>query len=321
MKKISVIIPVYNVEKYLDRCIKSVLNQTYTDFELILIDDGSTDKSGEIADSYAKSDSRVIVKHVKNGGSSSARNIGLDIASGEYITFIDSDDYVDSDYLETLEKNMTDDVDLVATQAEYSNEKGEPVYVLDPPVEMKTTYSDTRNYMGRNRHFWACMALYRRDVLGTLRFDLSYHVGEDVLFYYTYMRKTRKIKHLSKRMYHYVLYTESACHGTFNIKKFTEYYAWEHICNMNADIPKVQRICRGEYGKRMFRQLLLMRKSHTDNEEIKKKIRKCMRKNFFCYMQLKGYCIRKKTRLFYMLYMFGFDKAIDYIKSCRKNKK
>lgn len=99
---ITVIVPVYNIEDYLERCINSILNQTYRDFDLILVDDGSTDKSGSIADRFAKNDSRIKVVHKTNGGSSSARNAALDIATGEYISFVDSDDYIEPDFLEKL---------------------------------------------------------------------------------------------------------------------------------------------------------------------------------------------------------------------------
>jgi len=99
---VSVIVPIYNIEDCLEKCIDSILNQTYTDFELILSDDGSTDKSGEIADNYEVKDARVKVIHKPNGGSSSARNAAIKIAKGEYYSFIDSDDYVEPDFLEKL---------------------------------------------------------------------------------------------------------------------------------------------------------------------------------------------------------------------------
>lgn len=103
MAEVSIIIPVYKVEKYLSRCLDSVLNQTFTNFEVILVDDCSPDKSGEICDEYAKKDSRIKVIHrEKNGGLSVARNSGLAVACGEFISFIDSDDHVTSDYLEKL---------------------------------------------------------------------------------------------------------------------------------------------------------------------------------------------------------------------------
>ena len=101
---ISIIVPVYNIEEYLPRCIESILKQTYTNLELILVDDGSTDRSGEICDDYAKLDARVRVHHKENGGSSSARNAGILLAKGQYIGFVDSDDYIEAD----MYKRMVD---------------------------------------------------------------------------------------------------------------------------------------------------------------------------------------------------------------------
>ena len=101
-KLVSIIIPVYNVEKYLAECIESVLKQTYQNIEILLIDDGSPDNSGKICDEYEEKDSRVRVIHKENGGVSSARNVGLEQANGEYITFIDSDDFVSESYIEEL---------------------------------------------------------------------------------------------------------------------------------------------------------------------------------------------------------------------------
>lgn len=104
---ISVVVPVYKVEKYLERCINSVLSQSYKDLEVILVDDGSPDKCGKICDEYAKKDDRVKVIHKENGGQSSARNIGIQEAKGQYISFIDSDDYLEKNAYETLIKVAT----------------------------------------------------------------------------------------------------------------------------------------------------------------------------------------------------------------------
>lgn len=105
-EKISIIVPVYNVEKYLDNGIRHILNQTYHNLEVILVDDGSTDSSGEICDRYAAQDSRVHVAHKKNGGSSSARNVGLELATGDYIGFLDADDYADETMYEVLYRTV-----------------------------------------------------------------------------------------------------------------------------------------------------------------------------------------------------------------------
>ena len=104
---VSVILPVYNVEKYLIKCLDSVIRQTYQKLEIILVDDGSTDSSGKICDEYANKDGRIKVFHKKNGGLSDARNYGIERSTGEYLAFIDSDDYVDDDYIEFL-MNLTE---------------------------------------------------------------------------------------------------------------------------------------------------------------------------------------------------------------------
>ena len=117
MKKVSIIIPVYKVEMYISRCLDSILNQIYTEWEAILIDDCSPDKSGEICDEYAKKDSRFKVIHrEKNGGASAARNQGLEIATGEYIAFIDSDDYVTEKYLTDEKDNIDIIIDFIVAK-------------------------------------------------------------------------------------------------------------------------------------------------------------------------------------------------------------
>ena len=108
MAKVSVIVPVYNVEKYLKQCLDSIVDQTLEDLEIVLVDDGSVDSSGTICDEYAKKDARIKVIHKKNGGLSDARNVAIDIAKGEYITFVDSDDYVTDDYVESLYKLLVE---------------------------------------------------------------------------------------------------------------------------------------------------------------------------------------------------------------------
>ena len=105
-EKISIIIPVYNVEKYLRRCLNSIINQTYKDIEIILVDDGSTDNSGKICDEYKEKDNRIVVIHKENGGLSDARNAGIDIAKGKYIGFIDSDDFADIRMYEIIYNNF-----------------------------------------------------------------------------------------------------------------------------------------------------------------------------------------------------------------------
>ena len=116
MPKISVIVPVYNVENYIEKCIESILSQTYTDFELLLINDGSSDKSGSICDAYVNKDERIRVFHKKNEGVSIARNLGIKRSLGEWICFVDSDDWVENLYLEKFVENKELDEDTMVSQ-------------------------------------------------------------------------------------------------------------------------------------------------------------------------------------------------------------
>ena len=134
---ISVIVPVYNVKLLLPRCIDSLLNQKFTDYELLLIDDGSTDGSGEICDEYGEKDSRIKVIHKSNEGVSKARNKGIDEAKGEWITFVDSDDYVGFDYLSNLYTCTNPDIDLVVLSLKHMRENGEVLYDYQLPKEEK----------------------------------------------------------------------------------------------------------------------------------------------------------------------------------------
>ena len=135
MPKISVIVPVYNTEKYLHRCVDSILAQAFTDFELLLIDDGSTDSSGAICDEYAQADPRVRVFHIENGGASTARNLGLDNALGDWITFVDSDDWIGSNmYKDMITKAYEDKSEMVVCGVVIENNKIEKVQ-LQCPIE------------------------------------------------------------------------------------------------------------------------------------------------------------------------------------------
>ncbi len=139
MPTLSVIVPVYNTDKYLPRCICSILNQSYTDFELILVDDGSTDGSGRICDEYAEKDKRIRVLHKENGGVSSARNVGLDNAKGEWVCFVDSDDEMMLDGLKVMEEGLSGDVALVMAGYKVLDEEGNVVYSIETRISKKIT--------------------------------------------------------------------------------------------------------------------------------------------------------------------------------------
>lgn len=175
MPTFSIIVPVYNTEKYLDKCVHSILKQTYPDFELILVDDGSTDQCPQMCDTYQKKDSRVKVLHKKNGGVSSARNLGISVAEGTYIWFIDSDDYIEPFSLQQLYEAQQDkDADMYIFNCR--NERGLFSGTFD---EFLCKY-----YFTYIVGFGPWNKLYKRKIIidNGIRFDQEETVGEDLLF-------------------------------------------------------------------------------------------------------------------------------------------
>lgn len=206
---ISIIIPVYNAAKYLCRCIDSILTQSYTDFELLLIDDGSKDASGAICDAYAVKDSRVRVFHKENGGVSSARNVGLDNAQGEYITFCDADDYVGAGWLEAYHGPMSENIDFIVqgyhrVVADVADEK-----LLQP---MRGDTKPAKQEMVKHLVTSSCFGYiwvkaFRQSLIEEhrLRFDESSSFTEDAQFIAEYLVYSTSFQILDKAYYYYIV--------------------------------------------------------------------------------------------------------------------
>ena len=219
---ISIIIPVYNVEHYLDKCLESVINQTYKNIEIILINDGSTDDSLSILEKYKKVDKRVKVINKKNGGVSSARNAGLDICKGKYITFIDSDDYVDTDYVEILYKKAKKyDVDIVFSNAievfKNGNTKNDKKIIKDILLDKEKTY---KNLFSEKNIKTACWGnLYKADIIKDIRFDTNLHIAEDFKFLVDVISNINNSVMIPDRKYYYYVRENSLFHSIFNEDK------------------------------------------------------------------------------------------------------
>lgn len=203
---ISVIIPVYNAEKYLTTCLDSVIEQSFSKLEIILVDDGSSDLSGTICDDYAKRDHRIQVVHKSNGGPSSARNAGLDVATGDWVTFIDSDDYAEADLCEYLlclaQKHNADLVQCGAFWEDAINTK----HILKPAKD--TVFAAGANGFDADAWFhfgngnWG--KLYRRSMISDIRFDPAYSIGEDLYFNFHALARAGCVVLGSEAKYHYV---------------------------------------------------------------------------------------------------------------------
>ena len=193
--KISVIIPVYNAESTLRRCVDSVLAQTFTDFECLLINDGSKDRSGEICDEYAARDSRIRVFHKENGGVSSARNVGLDNATGEWIAFVDSDDWVGEKYLESFSEYLDADLIIGGYMRVKNNEILNDNYWDFIPEGL---YYSREKFLESNlslrvfRVPWA--KLFKRSIAENLKFDIKIRVGEDSIYVMEYLSNITSLR-------------------------------------------------------------------------------------------------------------------------------
>ncbi len=208
---ISIIVPAYNVEKYLSRCIDSVLVQTFSNFELILIDDGSTDHSSEICDKYAAKDSRIKVIHKENGGQSSARNTGLEIATGKYIGFVDSDDWISTDcfeYLYTLIEKFNADAVSADFVFAYENkpfsfqsDKNPKEKIIASAEDILCYYLKQDKMHGKN-DFAVWGKLFKRELFHELRFPTSKIFEDNIINFKLFQKCSRYVKS-TKKIYAY----------------------------------------------------------------------------------------------------------------------
>lgn len=213
MSRVSIIVPVYNGERYLDKCIESVLGQTHVDLELILVDDGSRDSSGAICDSWAEQDGRVKVIHQRNQGVSAARNAGLDIATGDYIGFVDADDEIAPETYETV-LNKIGDHDIVMWDAAtvWGDGRTEPDTIPLLETDCVVTKKDwTPKLLGQMAGS-ACRCLYRAECISGIRFPQGIKFSEDRLFNLYAMGRCHSLQYLKTPLYYRLMHAESAVH-------------------------------------------------------------------------------------------------------------
>ena len=218
---ISVIVPVYNVEKYLDRCVESIVNQTYLNLEIVLVDDGSPDKCPLMCDCWAEKDHRIKVIHKQNGGLSDARNAGMAVAKGKCITFIDSDDWIETDAFDIMLNRMVkDDSDVVSCGVKWVSEDDRLLYevsvaedeIVDNLTAMREIISDGK----LRQHVWN--KLYKRELIADIPFEKGkYH--EDVFWSYQVFGRAKKVTLMKDSFYHYVQRSNSIMGERYSVKR------------------------------------------------------------------------------------------------------
>lgn len=269
MPTISVIVPVYKVEPYIHQCIDSILAQTYTDFELILVDDGSPDNCGLICDEYAKQDDRIRVIHQENQGLSAARNAGIDIAKGDYLTFIDSDDWVVSTYLKNLYLNITSCVADIAvcdkvefwsddSQETYTTEEFNKTVHISGPEAAKRVYC-----IGAGVSIIACAKLFARRLFEHLRFPIGkIHEDQAVIPILLYNAKTVVVSDC--KLYMYRQHTNSIMRTSFSTRHLDDIEAIESCISYFKEKKEVEIANLAEKAKKRITARYIL-KAHDGN--------------------------------------------------------
>lgn len=250
---ISIIIPVYNVEKYVKECVARIINQTYKNIEILLIDDGATDHSGKICDECAEKDTRIKVIHKENGGVSSARNLGLELAQGEYITFVDADDFVADDYLEQLYNKMQNsNADLVFCKYAFFDE-GTIIQSKETFPEQIIVDKQDKNFINFICRFFtwnrkknimgsSCRVLYKKEAINKSLFNTQLRIAEDLLFLVDVILNAHIVSFINKNLYFYRINNNSALHSS---------YKKDYLNNQLVLYRELKRLLKGLHSKKV----------------------------------------------------------------------
>lgn len=306
-EKISVIVPVYLVEAYLPRCLDSILSQSYSNLEVILIDDGSPDRSGEICDEYARRDKRIRVIHQANQGVSAARNAGLAAATGDWIGFVDGDDWIDSDMYEYLHGLVS----------KYHSSFAQCGFFLEYPSGCKKVYTPDSvlrlkcgeySYLQSLCKYFSCSCwckLFRRRKILQLQFDLAYSVGEDLLFNLNFFSKCGEIVIGNKAVYHYYQNINGAC---YNIIKYNQIIQkqqmFQDVERKFSNQTVIMDFCRNEKLRNDLDICSKIVCNHLENlhkpliEEIKSEMR------ILCHTCFAGTSFNRKEKL--KVFLIGY---------------
>ena len=301
--------PVYNVSLFVEKAVNSILQQTYGDIELILVDDGSTDGSKDICNFLAGKDSRIRFISKSNQGVSAARNCGLDIASGEYITFVDSDDWLDLDayekMIDTIEKT---DADIVVMGFSHeANTKTATTLIKEESCVLYNNEAIRNLILGKIFTWSIGDKIYRRKLLNGITFSQSIHCGEDLLFNWSVFRRADKVAYIPLHGYHYVQRDGSAT-DSFSFKKITAATAFEKVLEDGKFDDKIYMLIKEKYISTiisLLHQFIYKNfgdQTGGDGNEIKK-MQSCLRREWLFILSSGLKRKKKGAAVFFMLPM------------------
>lgn len=301
-EKISIIVPVYKSEKYLNNCIDSILNQSYKNLEIVLVNDGSPDNSGKICDDYAKNDSRIKVIHKSNEGVSSARNNGIETATGEYIIFFDSDDFVPENSVKDLyEECVKNEADMA--MCSFSKIKnGTKISKNYDEIQILNREEALKNFL--KEEFFNCALwnkIFKRELIQEQRFDINLSIAEDFEFIYHLLKKVNKVAvNMTKNVYYYEVRQASIMQGCFNEKFKKE----SNLCKIVLEEIKKEYPSLEKYAIRRYQRALISCLSKCLKETGKIDEVKYMIEDLKKYpLEVKGYNKIRAYMLFYCKWM------------------
>lgn len=287
MPLISVIVPVYNVEKYITKCLDSIIHQTYTELEIIVVDDGSKDNSLQIAKEIALTDNRIIVFHKENGGLSSARNYGIDQSHGEFLVFVDSDDYLENDMIEILYMGLKENnVDLsmctvydVYPNTDLKEKAAVEEFVVNAEEAIKIVLES------KITSVYAVAKLYKKNLFDAVRYPVG-KIAEDAFVILSLLAQCNKVYIINSPKYFYIHRENSITTSPFNAKNCDVIEAYEK--NYAFVIERYPALEKTAQMRRCWAHFFVLDKlivAQGDNRELETKIVKFLRKNFMFIMK------------------------------------
>lgn len=227
--KVSILVPCYNVEKYIKQCLDSIIHQTYTNLQIVLVDDGSSDNTLNILNDYALQDSRIEVYHQENQGVATARNVLLSKIKGDFFLFVDSDDWIELDMIEFLVGKVKETKADVITCGNVindnpvSSEYNQKILLRNEAIERFLYHIEFRGSLWNK--------LVNSSLLHNCKFHCGISLGEDALFCWHFLQYANKVLFTNRQLYHYRMNNDSICHSSFGPKKLSAHIAWEQICD------------------------------------------------------------------------------------------
>ena len=289
VKKISVIVPIYNVEKYLEKCINSITNQTYENLEIILVDDGSPDRCGEMCDEYSKRDKRIKVIHKENGGLSDARNAGIEAATGDYIAFVDSDDYIREDMYEKLYKALkNNNADMSICNFKYVSDDGSDQFDNDNlPIkdEILSGMFILNEQMKKTKCWYWVVAwnkLYKRELFSGIRYPVG-KIHEDEFIIHRLLLKCQNVACVSDMLYYYVQREGSIISSKYNYRRLDEVEALYNRMEFYIDNRLSSKMLINIFNfsrVSLYKSYLVAPKKNPEFEQCYKRLNKQYRRIF-----------------------------------------